>query len=91
MMIQVIANEVNEHGGIWIELSSEKKAISVYVGGSYLSVCVQNAMHAAYRGGGRTFHSEDRFAEAIASYKCSTVRALIECAKDLAAGHAVAA
>ncbi len=83
MLIQIVACEKNDSGGIYIELAAEKKAIWVYVGNSYLNVCVKNAAHGVYRGSGRVFHHGDRFADAIESYKCPTVKALIKHAKHL--------
>jgi hypothetical protein len=74
-----------------MELRTEKRAISVYVSECYLNITVQNSSHAAYRGSGRVFVSDDRFAEAVESYKCQKVKALIAAAKELADEYTLAA
>jgi hypothetical protein len=83
MMIQVVRNEVLANGARSIELATEKKAIEIYHGTSFSSVCVKNGSHAAYRGASRVFHGANRLAEALASYKDSHVKAMLETAVEL--------
>lgn len=82
MMIQIIENAL-ENGCRSIELATEKKAIRIWEGGSFTTVCVQNAMHRAWRGCGRVFHGENRLQQALESYKDSQVKAMIELALEL--------
>ena len=83
MTIQVVRSEVLENGGRAIELATEKRSVSIYLGSSFSTVCVKNAMHAAYRGCGRAFHGENRLKAAFASYKDADVKAMIEYAELL--------
>lgn len=85
MMIQVIKNEVLANGARSIELGTEKKIIEIYHGQSFTSFLVRHASQSARLGAGRTFHGENRFAEALAAYKSSEVKAMIETAVELAA------
>lgn len=85
MMIQIIKNEVLANGARSIELATEKKAVEIYHGENFSSVCIKNAMHAACRGTGRVFHGADRLGQALASYKDAAVKAMLQAAVELAA------
>lgn len=82
MQIQVINNE-NIDGNHSLELATDKKAMSIFVGGSFTTVCVKNASHAAYRGSGRVFHGDNTLEQARDSYKSAAVKAMIETAMEL--------
>jgi hypothetical protein len=85
MMIQVLKNEVLPNGARSIELATEKKIIEIYHGSSFTNFMVRHASQSARLGAGRTFHSNNRFAEALDAYKSSEVKAMIQTAIELAA------
>lgn len=82
MNIQIVEQKI-ENGNFWCELSSENKAVQIYVGGSFATVCVANASHRVWKGCGRVFHGQDKLGQAEASYKCGKVKAMISLAKVL--------
>lgn len=56
-------------------------AVFVNVSGLGLTVCVNNAANQVWRGMGRTFWGAtkaDQFGKALAAYKSSTVRAILQ-------------
>lgn len=83
MTIQIISDERLENNCRAFELATEKKTISIFLGGSFTTVCVKNASHAAYRGSGRVFHGDDTLSQALDSYKDGTVKSMIEAAMEL--------
>ncbi len=85
MMIQVVADNALENNCRSIELSTDKKQISIFIGNSYTAVCVKNASHKVWKSGGRVFHGNDRLEQALASYKDAAVKAMIQTAMEIVA------
>jgi len=80
MQIQVI-HERRVGQRMHFELATEKKSAFISYNGEHgwIDVCCQNAMHQAWRGMGRTFHSFD---QALAAYKSSDMKAMIEFVRE---------
>ena len=80
MMIEVVADNALENNCRSIELSTDKKQISIFIGNACTSVVVKNSSHKVWRGGGRVFHGSNTLQQALASYKDGAVKAMIETA-----------
>jgi len=79
ILLSVTTNEA----GRFYKASTEKVTVSVSVCRSYLNVCVHNASASLNRNlGGKVFHHEDRFTQAISAYKLSAVKAILEAIRD---------
>lgn len=81
IFLSVTTNEA----GRFYTASTEKVTVSVSVSvcRSYLNVCVHNASAGLNRNlGGKVFHKEDRFTQAIDAYKSSAVKAILEAIRD---------
>jgi len=85
MMIQLVSDNALDNNCRSLELSTGKKEIRIFIGGSFTSVCVKNAAHSVWKGCGRVFHGNDTLAQAVASYKDSAVKAMIETAMEIVA------
>lgn len=78
-----IKNQIKKSDGSHsFELSTEKKSAFIHISSTgYINVLCKNAAHCAYRGMGRFFwHGWD---EALAAYKSSDMKAMIQLAKEL--------
>ena len=75
ILLSVTATEV----GRFYEASTEKTTVSVSVCRHYMRVCVHNSSASLNRFfGGKIFHGDNRFALALAAYKSSAVKAILE-------------
>jgi hypothetical protein len=68
-----------------LRLHAEKKSASVYIGSSYINVLCKNASHRAWGGLGKTFQTAE---EAVAGYKTSEMKAIIQSAFEMQAATA---
>ena len=74
MQFLIIQSETVE-AGKYFEASCGKTIAYVYASNlGYIRVCCKNAMHKAWKGNGRVFQT---FAEALAGYKSSEMKAII--------------
>jgi hypothetical protein len=84
ILLSVTTNEA----GRFYKSSTEKVTVSVSVCRHYMQVCVHNASASLNRNlGGKVFHNEDRFAQAIDAYKSAAVKAILEKIRDEEAKH----
>lgn len=81
MMIQVTSS--GKHDAFrFVEMQMEKHSAYVSTSGDRVTVLCQNAANRAWRGMGKSF---DSFEAAIAAYKSSAMKTMIEHAKELLA------
>jgi hypothetical protein len=84
MQIQIITAKKTDNS-FFFEATCGKKSASVYIGSSYINVLCKNASHRAWGGLGKTFQTAE---EAVAGYKTSEMKAIIQSAFEMQAATA---
>lgn len=82
-MTLIITQDSTSKNGRYLEITDGKQTAQIWHGESYTSVRVVRDHHRNFGTGGKVFHDENRFEQALLAYKSGAVRSMLSLAKSL--------